>query len=132
MNDGNRMIVVRHKTLERLSHYANIVSLSGLVASGFSMYLGLPYLDFSDAYANHIICAAVSAVTQTVLGGLHEVAGLNPKVVRDDDQGFLSVDLGSDVTNDAAQVILATMVAGLRAIAEQNPRYVKIKDLTSD
>lgn len=86
-------------------------------------------------YAEHgrdIICAAVSAVTQTALGGLQEVAGLDPKVVVDDDQGFLSVDLGSDVTNDAAQVILATMVAGLRAIAEQNPRYVKIKDLTSD
>jgi cytochrome b subunit of formate dehydrogenase len=59
MRDRNRLIVTRHTTLERLSHYANIVSLAGLVASGFIVYLGLPYLDFADAYAIHILCAAV-------------------------------------------------------------------------
>jgi methanophenazine hydrogenase, cytochrome b subunit len=59
MNDKNRMIVTRHTTLERLSHYANILSLAGLAASGFVVYLGLPYLDYADAYAIHILCAAV-------------------------------------------------------------------------
>jgi cytochrome b subunit of formate dehydrogenase len=53
------MVVVRHKTLERLSHYANILSLAGLIGSGFIVYLGLPYLDYADAYAIHILCAAV-------------------------------------------------------------------------
>jgi methanophenazine hydrogenase, cytochrome b subunit len=59
MTDRNRMMVTRHTTLERLSHYANILSLTGLVASGFIVYLGLPYLDYADAYAIHILCAAV-------------------------------------------------------------------------
>jgi cytochrome b subunit of formate dehydrogenase len=59
MNDKNQLIVTRHTTLERLSHYANILSLTGLAASGFIVYLGLPYLDFADAYAIHILCAAV-------------------------------------------------------------------------
>jgi methanophenazine hydrogenase, cytochrome b subunit len=36
----------------------NIVSLAALLASGFTMYLGLPYLSYSDAYAIHIISAA--------------------------------------------------------------------------
>ncbi len=59
MNDKNRLIVTRHTTLERLSHYANILSLAGLAASGFIIYLGLPYLDYADAHVIHILCAAV-------------------------------------------------------------------------
>ncbi|MCD1296270.1 cytochrome b [Methanocella sp. CWC-04] len=56
---GNRLIVTRHTTLERMSHYINIITLTGLIISGFTIYLGLDYLEFSDAYAIHIICAAI-------------------------------------------------------------------------
>lgn len=84
------------------------------------------------AHGSDIVCAAVSAVTQTALVGLQQVAGLEPHVVIDDDRGFLSVDLRSDAQNDAAQVILATMVAGLRSIVAGNPRYVRIEDLITD
>lgn len=59
MNEKNRLIVTRHTALERFSHYANILSLAGLAASGFIVYLGLPYLDAADARAIHILCAAV-------------------------------------------------------------------------
>ncbi|HUL62853.1 MAG TPA: cytochrome B, partial [Methanocella sp.] len=59
MKDKNRLVVTRHTTLERLAHYGNILSLAGLAASGFVVYLGLPYLDYADAYAIHILCAAV-------------------------------------------------------------------------
>lgn len=55
---GNRMVVVRHTTLERLSHYANIVFLSALLITGFMIYFGVPYLSYRDAYAIHIIAAA--------------------------------------------------------------------------
>ncbi|BAI63008.1 F420-non-reducing hydrogenase subunit cytochrome B [Methanocella paludicola SANAE] len=54
----DRLIVTRHTTLERLSHYTNIASLALLLASGFSMYLGLPYLSYGDSYSIHIISAA--------------------------------------------------------------------------
>ncbi len=50
--------MTRHTTLERLSHYTNIASLALLLASGFSMYLGLPYLSYSDSYSIHLISAA--------------------------------------------------------------------------
>lgn len=53
------LIVTRHTTLERLSHYANIVSLTVLVVTGFIIYFGLDYLDYGDAYAIHIVAAAV-------------------------------------------------------------------------
>jgi cytochrome b subunit of formate dehydrogenase len=54
-----KMMVTRHTTLERLCHFMNIVSLALLLASGFIVYLGLPYLPYGDAYAIHIISAAV-------------------------------------------------------------------------
>lgn len=53
------LIVTRHTTLERLSHYASIISLAALVLTGFEVYLGLAYMDYADAYAIHIIAAAV-------------------------------------------------------------------------
>jgi uncharacterized protein YsxB (DUF464 family) len=80
-------------------------------------------------YGKDIVCAAVSAVTQTAVEGLRKVAGLSPAVVIDDDSGFLSADLGPDLTNGDAQTILATMLVGLRAIAKDNPRYVRIQDI---
>jgi cytochrome b subunit of formate dehydrogenase len=55
----DKMVVTRHTTLERLSHFTSIASLALLLASGFAMYLGLPYLAYGDAYAIHIISAAV-------------------------------------------------------------------------
>lgn len=54
----DKLIVTRHTTLERLSHYVNIVSLALLLITGFIIYLGLPYLSYSNAYSIHIICAA--------------------------------------------------------------------------
>ena len=55
----DKLVVTRHSTLERLAHYTNIVSLALLLGTGFIIYLGLPYLAYSDAYAIHIISAAV-------------------------------------------------------------------------
>jgi cytochrome b subunit of formate dehydrogenase len=54
----DKLIVNRHTTLERLSHYGNIITLALLLASGFIMYLGLPYLSYADAYAIHVVSAA--------------------------------------------------------------------------
>jgi cytochrome b subunit of formate dehydrogenase len=55
----DRMMVTRHTTLERLSHFTSIASFAPLLASGFIMYLGLPYLAYGDAYTIHVISAAV-------------------------------------------------------------------------
>ena len=52
-------MVTRHSTLERLAHYANIVSLALLLARASSFTWACLYLAYSDAYAIHIISAAV-------------------------------------------------------------------------
>jgi cytochrome b subunit of formate dehydrogenase len=56
---ANRLIVTRHSTLERLSHYLIIISITGLLASGFMIYFGLEYLEYGQAYSIHIIFAAI-------------------------------------------------------------------------
>ncbi len=55
----DKMMVTRHTTLERLCHFTNIASLALLLASGFIVYFGLPYLAYGDAYKVHVIAAAV-------------------------------------------------------------------------
>ncbi len=55
----DKMMVTRHTTLERLCHFTNIASLALLLASGFIIYFGLPYLAYGDAYRAHVISAAV-------------------------------------------------------------------------
>lgn len=59
MKDDQKFIVTRHTTLERLSHYVNILSLFALLASGFVVYLGLPYMSYNQAFAIHVISAAI-------------------------------------------------------------------------
>jgi cytochrome b subunit of formate dehydrogenase len=61
------MTVTRHTTLERLCHFANIASLALLLASGFIVYFGLPYLSYSDAYAIHMLSAAAFVAVNWII-----------------------------------------------------------------
>lgn len=63
----DRLVVTRHTTLERLSHYANIVAMALLLATGFTIYMGLPYLSYGDAYAVHMVCAAAFAANNWIV-----------------------------------------------------------------
>ena len=67
MKDKGRLVVTRHTTLERLAHYLNILALAGLVFSGFTIYFGLPYLEYADAYVLHILSAALFVAVNLIL-----------------------------------------------------------------
>lgn len=58
MKDDGRVIVTRHTTLERISHYINIISLLALAVTGFVVYLGMPYMEYDTAFSIHVIAAA--------------------------------------------------------------------------
>lgn len=81
-------------------------------------------------YAEHgrdIVCAAVSAVTQTAILGLKEVLKL-PVVVEMRD-GYLSCRLPEVVVATArpmAQAVLETMLAGLKDIQEGYPDFIEL------
>ena len=81
-------------------------------------------------YAEHgedIVCAAVSALTQTAYLGLTELADAETEFASRD--GELRLRLSPSVegeTREKAELILGTMLLGLRAIEQNYSDYLKI------
>lgn len=69
-----------------------------------------------------IICASVSAVTQTALLGLIKHTTVGHYMVN----GTLDVEIYK--YNDEAEIILDTMYAGLLEIAKNYPDYLQFKE----
>ncbi len=80
-----------------------------------------------------IVCAAVSAVTQTAVIGLTDVAGINPKHIQHN--GFLQCVLPRDMNQEQKKttgVILRTMLAGLQSIKGAYPNLISIQERMVD
>lgn len=76
-----------------------------------------------------LVCAAVSAVSQTALLGLLKVCGINVNYEARD--GYLKVVLPDGISEEKrqkAEVILLTMREGLKDIADGYPRFVKLEE----
>lgn len=83
---------------------------------------------FSEA-GSDIVCAAVSALTQTALLGLKEVAGIPVRVQRSDREGLLEVILPRNEEADKidqAQILLRTLLSGLNCISRDYPGFVRV------
>lgn len=76
-----------------------------------------------------IVCAAVSALTETTALGLAEVAGLAVEVRAG--EGFLACRLPAGLTPEdraRAELLLETMVLGLREAARQYPAHLEVRE----
>lgn len=74
-----------------------------------------------------IVCSAVSALSQTAVGALIEVAGATPHWSMAD--GLLECRLPSDLDGkvlEDGQLVLATIILGIDNIAQQYPRHVSV------
>lgn len=71
-----------------------------------------------------LVCAAVSALSQALVYGLGEVAGV-PVTVECWEKGRLEARWPEPL-GDSANAILATCVGALREIAERNPAHVEV------
>lgn len=74
-----------------------------------------------------IVCSAVSALTQTAVNGMEAVAGVRTHPMVGD--GLLEVFLPDGLAGDPArdcQIILRTMVQGLKDIEESYPAQVRV------
>jgi len=88
----------------------------GFIARGHS--------DYADM-GEDIVCAAISAITQTAELGLGEVLGEKLSVERRDGEGFYRVEIAGEPTRDA-QVIFKTMLVGLQSIEKGYPKFLKV------
>ena len=79
-----------------------------------------------------IVCAAISALTQTTVVGLNEVVGVSCQWEMDD--GFLSCFLPRDLSQDQweqSQIVLETLFKGLAAIRTDYDEYLSIREVQS-
>lgn len=70
-----------------------------------------------------LVCAAVSAIALTTVTGLADVLSIPGSFESSD--GYLSVDISQYRSNET-QLLIETMVAGLKKIQEQYPDTLRI------
>ncbi|MBU5427202.1 ribosomal-processing cysteine protease Prp [Tissierella pigra] len=85
-----------------------------------------------DSYGKDIVCAAMSVLSHTTLLSLMELCGIDEKTIiySIDDRGFLSVELPKDIEEnklDKTQILLESLVVGIKSIIESYPEYVTLK-----
>lgn len=76
-----------------------------------------------------IVCAALSSVVQTAVLGLMQVVGINVKLKRDEQRGYLYLELPqleSGARHDA-DVILSTMLCGISDLHEGFSKFIKLE-----
>ncbi len=91
------------------------------------LYTGFSVSGHAD-YAEHgsdIVCAAVSAVTLTTAGGLKDVAKFRGHY--EAQSGMLTVQL-ADAPDARSQLLIETMLNGLRQIQAQYPERLTIAE----
>ena len=95
-------------------------ALIGYRANGHSGY--------AEAGAD-IVCAAISALTQTTLNGLKNVLKAPVMFDQDDDGAFIEAILTPEASEDQirqAQLLLVTLLEGLQAIQREYPRNLRM------
>ena len=76
-----------------------------------------------------IVCAAVSALTQTILAACLEQLSCGDEVRWKVQKGFLEMDLPEQISQEdqkTAEVLLKALWSGLKMIQEQYPEYVSV------
>ena len=74
-----------------------------------------------------LICNSISVISQTTVIGIEEVLKIKVKYVIDD--GFLNLNLEDQTIKDIerCQVLLETMILGLKSIEITYKKYIKVE-----
>ena len=91
-------------------------------------YSAIGHSGYAEAGAD-IVCAAISALTQTTLNGLLNVLKAPVMFEQDDDRAFIEAKLTPEATENQiqqAQLLLVTLLEGLQAIQRGYPRNLRI------
>ena len=91
-------------------------------------YSAIGHSGYAEAGAD-IVCAAISALTQTTLNGLANVLKAPVMFDQDDDGAFIEAKLTPEASEEQiqqAQLLLVTLLEGLQAIQRGYPRNVRI------
>lgn len=81
-----------------------------------------------DEYGKDIVCAAVTAQCMMIYNGLDEVMKIRNKIDLNNDGGYLSVSIdgASPDEKKEAQVLMETLLLGIKAIELQHGNFIKL------
>ena len=81
-----------------------------------------------DEYGKDIVCAAVTAQCMMVYNGLDEIMKIKNKIDIDQNGGYLSVsiDSASSYEKKEAQILMETLLLGIKAIELQHSNIIKL------
>ena len=91
-------------------------------------YCAVGHSGYAEA-GQDIVCAAISALTQSTLNGLKNVLKAPVMFEQDDDRAFLEARLTPEATEEQvlqAQILLETLLQGLQAIQRETPQNLAI------
>lgn len=86
-------------------------------------------------YGNDVLCAAISAITQSCLVGLSKVLGIKPNVKKDDDSGYLKIELPSDLDKDTfakASMLIAVVYESIKDLKSGYSKYISMEVIEND
>ncbi|MBE6064651.1 ribosomal-processing cysteine protease Prp [Clostridium cochlearium] len=74
-----------------------------------------------------LVCCAVSAISITIANGITEIAKVNSSIHMED--GFLNLDLENNSLEHIkkCQMLMETMVLGLKSIERNYSEYINVK-----
>ena len=81
-----------------------------------------------------IVCSAVSTLMETLANGLTEVVKANAKIVVDEEIPHLSVTLTEEDQEKCkyAQVLMKSTLLGIKGVAQEFSKFIKIKEKQND
>ena len=91
-------------------------------------YSSIGHTGYAEA-GSDIVCAAISALTQSTLNGLKNILKVPVMFDVDEDGAFIEVSLtpeAEEATIRQAQLLLLTLQEGLQAIQREYPRNLRI------
>ncbi len=82
---------------------------------------------FAEEHGRDIVCASISILSQTAVLSLYEVGNID--IIYEIDEGWLYCELPEnldDVHRKNADIILNTMLVGIKATQEMYPEYIEL------
>lgn len=73
-----------------------------------------------------IVCSAISAISLTIANGITEILYIDPIIETND--GFLNLDLSHNSAEqiEKCQVLLETMLLGIKSVENMYGKYIKV------
>ena len=86
-------------------------------------------------FGKDILCAAISGMSQSCMLGITNVLGIEATVIRDDDSGYLKIELPKGLQKNKfyeAQVLLKTLFVSLEDLKSGYSKYISMEVIEND